>query len=562
MEATELVADHLARLGVGVQDGLVDGRVRVRVDPPPDLPEPEAVAQARAGLMTIHGREAGAPRRLGLDLATVANGILATQGALAGLIGGLRGLPVGGVTVRGPAGALQFVRHQLAIATGGGAFPFRPAGVPGPPFRTADGVWAEIEVLAGDDWAAFWRRLGLDGASVVGAAWLPFVYRYLAGECRVPPELPAAFARHTLAEVRTAAAACGVAVVAVRVTPPSGVTEPWTLHPHAAVTVAGRAPGPSSPDAPLSGLRVVEVTSRLQGPLAGRLLRQLGAEVTKVEPPGGDFGRHSPPMAGESGAAYLAYNEGKRVVEIDYKNAAGLAELGELASDADVFLHNWRPGRAEALGLDAAAVARTNPAVVYAYASGWDGITDPPCPIAGDFVVQAYAGSGALLNPPGAAPVPSRLTLIDVAGGLLAAEAVLAGLFHRERTGRGCRIGSSLVRAAATLAASAAEPWGPLDGPLTTTDGHLVVAATDPATARRLRAACGLSATATDAEVRGRLCRSPAAQWAERLPPAGVPAVAVPVDLAALPADPRLAGLLERAGDACWIPGAPWSFDA
>ncbi|GGQ49194.1 CoA transferase [Couchioplanes azureus] len=570
MDAGALVADHLARLGVTLRDGRAGGQVRVCVDPPPGPAEPEAVTQARTGLMTVHGREYGAPRRLGLDVATVATGILAAQGALAALLGRHRGLPVQGVTVRGPAGALQFVRHHLAIATGGGAFPFRPAGVPGPPFRTADGVWAEIEVLAGDDWAAFWRRLGLDGAGVVGAAWLPFVYRYLAGECRVPPELPAAFARHTLAEVRAAAGACGVAVVPVRRTPPPGAAQPWTVDPHGAGTDARRPERKSPdarrrtapPDAPLHGLRVVEVTSRLQGPLAGRLLGQLGAEVTKVEPPGGDFGRHSPPLAGEHGAAYLAYNEGKRVVEIDYKHAAGLAELGELAAEADVFLHNWRPGRAEALGLDAAAVARANPAVVYAYASGWDGIADPPCPIAGDFVVQAHAGTGALLHPSGEAPVPSRLTLVDVAGGLLAAEAVLAGLLHRERTGRGCRVGSSLIRAASALAAAAGSPWGPLDGPLETAAGRLVVGAADPAAARRLRAACGLPGTAGDAEVRARLGRGTAAQWAQALPAAGVPAAEVPAGLAALPDDPRLAGLLARSGDACWVPGVPWSFDA
>lgn len=560
MDATALLADHLGRLGVRVRDGRAGGRVRVRIDPAPGGSEPEIVAQARTGLMTVHGREHGAPRRLGLDVASVAGGILAAQGTLAGLIGELRGLPVRGVTVPGLAGGLQFVRHHLAIATGGGAFPYRPAGVPGPPFRTADGVWTEIEALAGDDWAAFWRRLGLDGAQVVGAAWLPFVYRYLAGECRVPAELPAAFARHTLAEVRAAADACGVAVVPVRLTPSPGVAEPWTIHPHG-TTASGRRPG-NPPTAPLQGLRVVEVTSRLQGPLAGLLLRQLGAEVTKVEPPGGDFGRHSPPLAGQTGAAYLAYNDGKRIVEIDYKCAAGRARLHELAADADVFLHNWRPGRAESLGIDADAVARVNPTAVYAHASGWDGISDPPCPIAGDFVVQAYAGSGSLLRPPGADPLPSRVTLIDVAGGLLAGEAVLAGLHHRERTGQGCRVGTSLVRAAAALAASASVRWGPLDGPVETAAGHLVVAATDPVAAGRLRAACALPATATDADVLTRLRRGAAAEWADRLAPAGVPAVVVPADLAVLPADPRLAGLLERVGDACWIPGPPWSFDA
>ncbi|MBG0566086.1 CoA transferase [Actinoplanes aureus] len=555
MDAGTICATHLERLGVRA-----DGRIAIRFEPPAGA-EPEGVAQARSGLMTVHGREHGAPRRLGVDAGAMAGGILAAQGALAGLIGRLRGLPVRGVTVRGLAGPLQFVRHHLAIATGGGSFPYRAAGVPAPPFRTADGVWAEIEVLAGDDWAAFWRRLGLDGADVVGAAWLPYVYRYLAGECRVPPQLPAAFGRHTLAEVRAAAEACGAAVVPVRTTPAPVIAEPWTVEPHHATTGHRPSPGPSTPDAPLSGLHVVEVTSRLQGPLAGLLLHRLGARVTKVEPPGGDFGRHSPPLAGQHGAAYLAYNDGKRIEEIDYKRPAGLARLRELAASADVFLHNWRPGRAEALGLDAAAVARVNPAVVHATASGWDGITDPPCPIAGDFVVQAYAGSGSLLNPPGADPLPSRVTLVDVTGGLLAGEAVLAGLLRRELTGHGCRVGSSLIRASAALAAAASAPWGPWDGPVETASGRLVVAAADPAAAGRLRAACGLPVSAGDAEVRAALRRDSAAHWAHRLPEHGVPSAAVPADLTGLADDPHLAGLLERAGDACWIPGTPWSFD-
>ncbi|MFI5495977.1 CoA transferase [Actinoplanes sp. NPDC051859] len=545
MDPLALVADHLDRAGVAAD-------VEVRIDPPTG----EGIAQGRTGLMTVHGRDGGAPRRLGLEVASVATGILATQGALAAQIGRLRGMPIERVTVPGLAGALQFVRHQLAIATGGGSFPFRPGGVPGTPLRTGDGVWVELEVLSGDDWAAFWRQLGLDGARVVGAAWLPFVYRYLAGECRVPPELPAAFARHSLAEIQAFAATCGVAVVPVRLTSADGVAL-WTLQPHDAVPA--RRSTAETPDAPLRGLRVVEVTSRLQGPLAGRLLHQLGAHVTKVEPPGGDFGRHSPPLAGEFGAAYLAYNDGKDLVEIDYKSAAGRAELRDLAAGADVFLHNWRPGRAEELGLDPDSVARANPAVVHAFASGWGGIDDPPCPIAGDFVVQAYAGTGSLLHPPGAPPLPSRLTLVDVAGGLLAAEAVLAGLLHRERTGQGCAVGSSLIRAAATLATAATQPWGPLDGPIDTTAGFLVVSPEDPQAAQRLRKDCGLPETASDVEVRARLGQAPAAEWAETL---SVPAVVVPPDLTGLPADPALTGLLERAGGACWIPGVPWRFDA
>jgi crotonobetainyl-CoA:carnitine CoA-transferase CaiB-like acyl-CoA transferase len=307
-------------------------------------------------------------------------------------------------------------------------------------------------------------------------------------------------------------------------------------------------------------MTVVEVTSRLQGPLAGMLLRRLGAQVVKVEPPGGDFGRYSPPLAGGTGAAYLAYNGGKRVVEIDYKQPSGLAELRELAVGADVFLHNWRPGRAASLGVDSIDLGRVNPRLVYASASGWGDATDAPGPIAGDFIVQAYAGTGSLLHPPGVPPLPSRLTLLDVTGGLLAAAAVLAGLHERERTGCGHRVDTSLVGAAAALATSRSARWTAWDRPVRTTAGHLVVCVDDPHARRQLATACALPAWTDDRAILARLADRPAEHWVHDLRAAGLVATAVRENLAGLPSDPRLAGLLERADDACWVPAAPWSF--
>jgi crotonobetainyl-CoA:carnitine CoA-transferase CaiB-like acyl-CoA transferase len=553
----------------------------------------EATVQALSGLMAVHGRDRLVPRRLGLEVASVAAGIVAAQGALAALLARRRGLPVRRVETSVLQAALLFLGHHLAIATCGDSFPFRPpAAAPGPPFRTADGYWVELEALSGGAWRAFWTRLGVADGELLGAAWLPFVYRYLAGRCSLPVALHAATRRHTLAALGGAAAECGVAVCRVRSYPElladpdgTGVGDPdGALNPPWAIGPGERAPsrgGAYSPTvaAPLAGLRVVEVTSRLQGPLAGLLLRMLGAEVIKVEPPGGDFGRSAPPRAGSFGAAYLVYNRGKRPVEIDYKRPEGRAQLTDLAAGADVFLQNWPSGRAERLGLAAADLAARNPGLVYAHAAGWARAADEPAPVAGDYLVQAYAGCGDGLNPADEPAVPSRLTLLDVTGGLLACEGVLAGLCLRERCGRGCRVQTSLSGGAAALQGhvlramaagreagrrSGRPVWGPLDRPVETVDGYLVIAADDELRRRRLAEICRLAlrrgGRADDAALAERLRRRPAAEWERLLAQAAVPAAAVRTDIATLPRDPRVAPALEQEEGGCWVPAAPWQF--
>jgi len=278
----------------------------------------EAIIQASSGLMAVHGRERGIPRRLGLDVASVAAGTIAAQGLLAGCLARARGKGVRDVRSSVLQGALSYLHHHLAIGTCGGSFPFQPmtdGDGRGPPFHTADGAWIELEALSGDAWLNFWKALDVD-PELASQAWLPFVYRYLAGRCTLPAALHDATRRRIFADVKSAATANGLAACRVRAYEEVFADRPhypWTFasgdQPHLGVPPAqGHARG-----GPLSGLRVIEVTSRLQGPFAGQLLRQLGAEVVKVEPRGGDFGRCSPPFAGSSGAAYLAYNHGKRV---------------------------------------------------------------------------------------------------------------------------------------------------------------------------------------------------------------------------------------------------------
>lgn len=543
----------------------------------------EALIQALSGLMAIHGRDRGVPRRLGLEIASVAAGVLAAQGILAALISKARGHNVSRVQTSVAHGALMFLYHHLAIATCSDHLPFCPAeSGTGPPFPTADGHWIEIEVMSGESWRMFWSRVGMVDSGIVGAAWLPYVYRYLAGRCVLPFALSEATRKSTLSALERIAAETGIGLCCVRsysdlIADFRLGKRPWTVQagsPHQKERSSSAAP-----NLPLAGLRVVEVTSRLQGPLAGLLLQMLGAEVIKVEPPGGDFGKFSRPAAGEIGAAYLAYNRRKRVVEIDYKLARGRQQLLELIVGADVFLHNWRMGRAEDLGLNFESLCRFNPRLVAAHASGWGHVKQEPCPIAGDFLVQAHAACGDGLNPIGEPPFPSRLTLLDVMGGLLSCEAILVGLCLRELHCCGSRVDTSLLDSAISLQSEVLESmvrqrelfrragrplWGVFDRPIATGEGFLMVRIEGLDAAKRFLDLCdvneNLRAENVEAEIVAKFGARPADEWHQRCCEAGIPSAVVRTNLASLAADPQFGSLIERANDACWVPTAPWQF--
>jgi len=231
-------------------------------------------------------------------------------------------------------------------------------------------------------------------------------------------------------------------------------------HPSLAGDIRSVPPRPASPPAPagatslpLQGLRVVEATSRMQGPLAGLLCQMLGAEVVRIEPPGGDVGRMVPPFAGDTGSFFLCFNRGKRTVELDLGQPSGRRELADVAADADVFLHNWRPGKAAEWGLDAPDLAARNPGLVYVSASGWGGRDEDRRLIGTDFLVQAFTGAGNGLRPEGEPPVPTRVLLADFMGALVTCEGMLGGLYQRQQRGRGGRVGTSLLQGAMALQA-------------------------------------------------------------------------------------------------------------
>src|SRR5262249_34493073 len=147
------------------------------------------------------------------------------------------------------------------------------------------GEWVELEVLGYDAWTDLWTALGVRDADLAGA-WAVFVFRYLTARCALPAALHEATARHTVAELRRVAEPSGIAVCPVRgyaeLLADPGLAEHASWEIRAGPVAPLRRLRQSEGDGPLGGLRVVEVTSRLQGPLAGLLLQMLGAEVVKV----------------------------------------------------------------------------------------------------------------------------------------------------------------------------------------------------------------------------------------------------------------------------------------
>ncbi|WP_030420398.1 CoA transferase [Streptomyces sp. NRRL F-5065] len=518
----------------------------------------EATVQAATGVMAVHGRRTGLPAGLAADYAATATGVLAVQGLLAGLVGQSRGTAVGHVETAADRAGLLAVSQYLAAAGAdeGEAAELAPGG---PPFTSAEGVLFELETLDPGAWAAFWRALEAP-ADAIRAGWRPFQFRYATACAPFPPVLHEVTRGKPLAEIRRAADLSGAEVCVLRTLAERHAetdgAAPWSFLP-----VGGEAfrrpprtakPGaPETGGGPLTGLTVLEAGRRIQAPLAAHLLGMLGAEVIRIEPPGGDPLRGMPPTSSGISARWLALNRGKKAVEIDIKAAADRRRLTEMAAGADVFLHNWAPGKAAALGLDAEDLARTNPALVYAYTGGWASRIDD-APMGTDFMVQARTGVGEAVRPEGEPPAPSLMTLLDVLGGLHGAEAVLAGLLLRERGGHGVRVDSSLLGAADTLTAPALARIGRGENPrrpagfrrpLPTADGWIAPADRDA------RAAAAHDLTAL-----------PTAEALALLHGHGLAATTVTTDLSDLHHDPRLRGAVHRDAHGAPAVPAPWSF--
>lgn len=548
----------------------------------------EAAVQAVSGLMQVHGRDAGVPRRLGVEVASVTAGVLASQAVLAALVGRARGRLTTRVETSVLEAALQLTSHYVAAATCQDRDEWRlpDAGPsPGPPFRSGDGRWFEIETLDPDAWRRFWFALGAQDLDL-SRSWTQFRSRYFRGACSLPAEVHDATARHPFGEIEAIARTCRVSIAPVRtytevLADPTQAAELARIDAadatdHIAVTRRNpiAASGP-----PLEGVTVVEATSRIQGPLAGLLLRMLGADVIRVEPPGGDPIRLVPPYAGADGYFFTAFNHGKVARELNLGTAPGRLDLLDLLSGADVFIQNWAPGKADVWGLTAADALRASPRLTYVELSGW-GDSDRNRQMVGtEFLVQALSGLATGLSPEGEPPAPSRVLLVDCLGALVACEGALAGLLLAARSGRGSHVCASLMAGATSLQMHLLEAlrkrdersrsdgrplWSDLDRPLRAADGFLAVdlqGADDILRlGRALGAPAGATAAETDVAIAAQVHLRSARECEEALAMAGIPGAAVTEDLAGLTADPRFAPLFDEVAGGCRVAATPWRF--
>jgi len=278
-------------------------------------------------------------------------------------------------------------------------------------------------------------------------------------------------------------------------------------------------PGKTKPAAaargPLSGVLVADFSRILAGPYATMLLADLGADVIKVEGPGGDDTRSwMPPVREGTSTYYLGINRGKRSIALDLRNEEDAAAARELARRADVLIENFKPGGLTKYGLDYVAVRSGNPGVVYASISGFG--TGAGRDVPGyDLMVQAVSGLMSLTGDPDGPPYRAGISVFDVMAGNHAVIGILAALRHRDATGSGQLVEVNLLSSALTglvnhssaYAAGGVVPYRmgnahpsvfPYE-PLPTADNDLIVAAANDGQFRRLCEVLGVPELAEDA---------------------------------------------------------------
>jgi crotonobetainyl-CoA:carnitine CoA-transferase CaiB-like acyl-CoA transferase len=225
------------------------------------------------------------------------------------------------------------------------------------------------------------------------------------------------------------------------------------LGPVARVAPSGTGPGDGEGGGDgagplLSGVRVLDLSAYLAGPVTPQILAELGADVVKVEPATGDVHRTMEPL-------FAAGQRGKRALALDLKHPEAAGVLERLFRWSDVVHHNSRVGLDARLGYDEAAVRAVQPSVVYSYASGFGTSGPRATQAANDHLMQALSGVETAMGGVGAPPTMTNWGAIDVTGGWLSAVAVLAGLCARRRTGRGQTVSTSLLGAGLLLTSGA-----------------------------------------------------------------------------------------------------------
>ena len=200
---------------------------------------------------------------------------------------------------------------------------------------------------------------------------------------------------------------------------------------------------------PLTGIRVLDLSKVLAGPMCAQYLGDMGADVIKVEALNlGDDTRYMPPFreAGQdrAGAIFLSANRNKRSLAIDMGSETGRAIIHRLAKDADIAISSFGPGVAAKLGVDAGTLRACNPRLICCEISGFGSVGPMRQGKGYDVILQAFTGMLSITGEPGGAPVRSPFAPVDQGTGLHALSGILAALYRRERTGMGCTIEASL----------------------------------------------------------------------------------------------------------------------
>jgi crotonobetainyl-CoA:carnitine CoA-transferase CaiB-like acyl-CoA transferase len=282
-----------------------------------------------------------------------------------------------------------------------------------------------------------------------------------------------------------------------------------STHTHPAPSTSQRAA-----TGPLAGIVVADFSRVLAGPYATMLLADLGAEVIKVEGPGGDDTRSwVPPTRGDVGTYYLAINRNKRSIALDFKNADDLELAHELTARADVLIENFKPGGLVRFGLDYEAVRARNEHVIYCSISGFGTTGGAKLP-GYDLLVQAVSGLMSLTGSPDGPPYRAGISVFDVMTGLHSTIGILAALHHRDLTGQGQHVETNLLSSALSTLVNQTSAFVAGDvvptrmgnahlslfpyEPLRTGDGELIIIAGNDSQFRKLAAAIGRPELADD----------------------------------------------------------------
>lgn len=426
----------------------------------------EFLAQANSGIMSIHGRSYGGIEPLGIKYLSIACASTCITTVVSAALERINNKKSINTLISLDAVGLLCTAQYIAGATAQDfAEKILPEGLPTrSPFTSKDNVIFEIETLAPQPWKLFWENIFSIlaendhkqsvncSAKELGNSWASFMQRYAKATLSLNENLFIALKQLDFHDINAIANQNFVSLVRVRSFSESLNDEdtksllslgPWSFScsvvkksEKSTIKTNDNLRDFSSKDdqLPLSQYRVVESCRRIQGPLAGALLQRLGANIIRIEPPGGDPLRDMPPLSDDVSSRFSALNEHKIVKEIDIKSSEGKSQIYKLVENSDVFIHNWSPGKAQDLSLSSNELHAVNHNLIYSYAGGFSknsslAIIDK---IPGtDFTVQAYSGVAHHIGDSSGKAGGTLFTALDVLGGILAAQGVVLGLFRK-----------------------------------------------------------------------------------------------------------------------------------